>query len=67
MGTVSRSAEAEPSYTIIVSEAAKSDSAWAEVVDALQRKYPQAAQIIWTKDVSESLSALANQHPKKKI
>jgi len=64
MGTVSRSAEAEPSYTIIVSEAAKSDSAWAEVVDALQRKYPQAAQITWTKDVSESLSALANQHPK---
>lgn len=57
-------AQAEPvSYAIALSQATAADPAWQSVVAALKDKYPQAATVMWDKEVGETLPGLTKLHP----
>lgn len=49
-------------YSIVVSDATKSDAAWGKVVTALVEKHPGAQVITWSKDVDETLTDLRLHH-----
>ncbi len=55
---------AEASYTIVSSAASTSDPGWKAVIDALQKKHPEAKRIVWEKNVTDCLPELTKQHPR---
>ena len=54
----------QQAYTIVSSAATKADPAWNAVVDALQKKHPEAKRIVWENDVTACLPELTRQHPR---
>lgn len=55
---------AQSSYTIVSSAASTADPGWKAVIDALQKKHPEAKRIVWEKSVAEVLPELTRQHPR---
>jgi hypothetical protein len=51
-------------YTVVVSQATKSDPAWNEVVEALVAKHEGAEVVIWQENVAESLDQLRQSRPR---
>jgi len=52
------------SYAIVVSQATLNTPGWNDVVTAIEKKYPGASRLVYTKSPSEQLPALKQLHPR---